>query len=76
MTDKRVKFTAVKELTDLLANISEGLKEKKITEQEYVELMADVERLRQVIALAEDLALNIRINETIKGIIELAKMIR
>jgi mannitol/fructose-specific phosphotransferase system IIA component len=66
----------VKELAELLANIGEALQEKTITEQEYVSLMVDAERLRKVIALAEDLSLNIKINEAIRGIIDIAKMVK
>lgn len=66
----------VKELAELLADIGEALQQKTITEQEYVSLMVDTERLREVIGLAEDLDLNIKINEAIKGVIELAKLVK
>ncbi len=67
---------SVKELANLLVDIGEALQEKKITEQEYVSMMVDVERLRQVIKLTEDLAIDIKINEAIEGIIEIAKAIK
>lgn len=67
---------SVAELANLLVDVGEALQEKKITEQEYASLMVDAERLRQIIKLADDLDLDIKINEAIRGIIELAKMVK
>jgi len=60
----------------LLAEVEECLKSKQITEQDYVDIMADVERLRTIIALKKNLELNQLIHDAVVGIIELAKMVK
>lgn len=70
------KDAQVLEVARLLADIETALVDKKLTEQEYVSLMVDVERLRAIIALSDNVRVNIALNQAIKGIIELAKMIQ
>lgn len=70
------KDPQVQEVAQLLADIETALVDKKLTEQEYVGLMIDVERLRSIIVLADNVRVNTALNQAIKGIIELAKMIQ
>ena len=70
------KDAQVLEVATLLAAIETALVEKKLTEQEYVSLMVDVERLRAIIILADNTRINITLNQAIKSIIELAKLIQ
>jgi len=60
----------------LLAEVEESLKTQQITEQDYVDIMADVERLKTIIALKKNLELNQMIHDAVVGIIELAKMVK
>lgn len=64
---------ALKTLAEILANVEESLLSKTISTQEYVALMVEVERLRKVIDLANDLELAQTIHAAITGLIELAK---
>lgn len=66
----------VHELTCMLSDIAGALDKKTITQQEYVELMVDVERLRTIIALKENLELNKLIHDAVVGIIEIAKAVK
>lgn len=66
----------VQEMSLLLNDIEIALKEKKLTEQEYVSLMEDVERLRKIIEDMGEATLNQTINEAIKALIELAKTVK
>jgi hypothetical protein len=63
----------VTEFAQLLKDIKSALDEKKLTQQEYVSLMVDAERLKDIIALMERQALNVKINDAIKIIVEIAK---
>ena len=64
------------ELSFLLRDIEFCLQTRTITEQQYVELMVDVERLKKIIALKENLELNQLIHDAILGLIELAKAVK
>lgn len=64
----------VPELAQLLVDIKCALEEQRITEQEYVSLMVDVERLRLIVKKMQSLEVDILVNEAIKAVIELAKM--
>lgn len=66
----------VMEISILLCDIERSLECKAITEQEYVALMVDVERLKKIIALKKNLELNQLIHDAVVGIIELAKMVK
>lgn len=68
----------VVELSNILALIEDGLRTTfdPISQQEYVELMADVERLKKIIELKGNLELNQMIHDAVIGIIELAKMVK
>lgn len=66
----------VNELALLMNDIEVALLSRTITEQEYVGLMEDVERLRKIIAAMGEARLNQTINEAIKGLIELAKTVK
>lgn len=66
----------VMEISILLCDIERSLDCKAITEQEYIALMVDVERLKKIIALKENLELNQLIHDAVVGIIELAKMVK
>lgn len=70
------KDKQVQEVAQLLSDIETALVDKKLTEQEYVSLMVDVERLRAIIILSDNVRVNIALNQAIQGIIELAKMIQ
>lgn len=70
------KDKQVQEVAQLLSDIETALVDKKLTEQEYVSLMVDVERLRAIIILADNVRVNVALNQAIQGIIELAKMIQ
>jgi hypothetical protein len=66
-------------LADILALIHDGMDPNgfdPISQQEYVELMVDVERLKAIIALKKDLELNQLIHDAVTGIIELAKLVK
>lgn len=63
----------VQEFALLLSDIETALKSGQLTEQEYVQLMVDVERMKKVIELANDLSLNITMNEVIYGLMDVAK---
>lgn len=65
----------IRELGVLLADIEKALIAKEITEQEYVQLMVDVERLRTTIMVADNARIDIIVHQAIRGIIELAKMV-
>jgi hypothetical protein len=65
----------VQELAMLLADIEKALVSKEITEQEYVQLQIDVERLRAVTMLANDARIDIMVHEAIRGLIQLAKTV-
>jgi len=65
----------VRELGELLNTIASALDQKKITEQEYVTLMIDAERLKEVMDLSEDLELRLKINAAFKVVIQIAKMV-
>jgi len=65
----------VRELGELLNTIASALDQKKITEQEYVTLMIDAERLEEVMDLSEDLELRLKINAAFKVVIQIAKMV-
>jgi hypothetical protein len=64
------------ELSILFCDIERSLDCKAITEQEYIALMVDVERLKKIIALKENLELNKLIHDAVVGIIELAKLVK
>lgn len=64
------------ELSILLCDIEGSLNAKTITEQEYIALMVDVERLKKIITLKENLELNKMIHDAVVGLIELAKMVK
>ena len=63
----------LKELALLFNDVETALLNKAITTQEYVGLMEDIERLRQIIAVTAELELNIKINTAVKGLITLAQ---
>jgi hypothetical protein len=65
----------VQELALLLSDIEKALASKEITEQEYVNLMVDVERLREVILTAADMRIDILVHQAIRGVIQLAKTV-
>lgn len=65
-----------RELGYLLSEISIALTDKTITEQEYVTLMIDTERLKKVIELSEDQELKLKVNAAFKVVIELAKLVK
>ena len=62
----------VQELALLLADIEKALVSKQISEQEYVQLMVDVERLRTVVLEAADMRIDIMVHQAIRGVIQLA----
>jgi hypothetical protein len=62
--------------TELLVGIEMALKEGDITQDEYIDVMIDVERLKKIITLKEDLELNKLIHDAVVAIIELAKMVK
>jgi hypothetical protein len=66
----------VMELSILLNDIEQMMRVKALSEQEYANLMIDVERLRKIIELKENLELNQLIHEAILGLVELAKLIK
>lgn len=66
----------VMELSILLCDIEGSLEGGTITQHEYVELMVDVEALKKIIALKNNLELNKMIHDAVVGIIELAKMVK
>lgn len=66
----------VQEISLLMNDIEIALKDRTITEQEYVSLMEDADRLKQIIVLMGDMELNQKINEAIKGLVELAKVVK
>jgi hypothetical protein len=66
----------VMEISILLCDIERSLDCKTITQQEYADLMIDVERLRTIIALKKNLELNQLIHDAVVGLIELAKMVK
>jgi hypothetical protein len=66
----------VKELAILIGEIEHALKDKAISQTEYVDLMVDVERLRTVIGEAQDLALDQIIHNVIAELINLAEMMK
>lgn len=65
----------VQELAQILADIETALATQSITEQEYVSLMVDVERLRVVIYASDNARLCIMVHNAIRGVIELAKAV-
>lgn len=65
----------VQELASLLADIEKALASKSITEQEYVQLMIDVERLRAVIYASDNARITIMVHDAIRGLIQLAKTV-
>lgn len=67
---------SVKELSLLMNDIEVALKTKTITQQEYVSLMEDVERLRKITSAMGEAKLNQTINEAVRGLIELAKTVK
>lgn len=68
----------VVELSILLDEIENALNSKTLplTQQEYADLMIDVERLKKIIELKNNLELNKMIHDAVMGIIELAKMVK
>ncbi len=64
------------ELSILLTDIEGSLEGGTITQHEYVELMVDVEHLKKIIALKENLELNKLIHDAVVGIIQLAKLVK
>lgn len=70
------KDADVQELALLLSDIHKALTDFQLTEQEYVGLMGDVERLKMIIKLSQTQELNLIVNQAIFGIIELAKTVK
>jgi hypothetical protein len=66
----------VMEISILLCDIERSLDCKALIQQEYADLMVDVERLRVIIALKKNLELNQMIHDAVVGIIELAKLVK
>lgn len=64
------------EVSILLAEIEASLELKTLTDAEYADLMADVERLRTIIELKGDLELNQKIHDALVGLIALAKAVK
>jgi len=60
----------------LIEGVAKGLKDKTISESEYADLMADVEVLKKIIALKNNLELNKAIHDAVVGLIELAKLVK
>jgi hypothetical protein len=73
---KRQDSEEVMQLSLLLNEIEGSLNAKTITEQEYVELMVDADRLWKIIGLKNKLELNQMIHDAILGIVQLAKLVK
>lgn len=65
----------VKHLAVVLTNIKTELEEGKLTRDEFTELITDVEDLRRVINLSDDLLTIAAIRGSIDDVIDLAKAV-
>lgn len=66
----------VKELATLIEDIEHALKNKLVSQTEYVDLMVDAERLRMVIQEAQDATLDKLVHQAIEGLITLAEAMK
>jgi hypothetical protein len=66
----------VKELAVLIEDIEYAIKNKLVSQTEYVDLMVDAERLRMVIQGAQDAALDKLVHQAIEGLITLAETMK
>jgi hypothetical protein len=68
--------TSAQDLGYLLSDIETALKSKALTQQEYVILMGDVERLRLIVKSSNNLQLDQAAHEAIVGVISLASLLK
>ena len=66
----------VMEISLFLNEVEQALTGGTITQQEYAELMIDIEALKKIIALKNNLELNQLIHKAVLGLIELAKLVK
>jgi hypothetical protein len=66
----------VMDMKALIEDIQKGVRDKTLSEAEYAELMSDVEAMKKIIELKNDLELNEKIHDAVVALIELAKLVK